>query len=167
MIPDATRRRHQFSALWRLFISSALVDGWVWATPGVSAVSVWNPPGVADLVEPHASARDQLITDEFGAGALRVLAALDAFDANRPTTPDHFYLNMLGVADSHRGAGIGMGLLVSNLELIDQLAQPSYLESSNPANLARYHAVGFEVHGSFELPGGGPTVTTMWRAARA
>jgi hypothetical protein len=43
---------------------------------------------------------------------------------------------------------------------------PAYLESSNPANNGRYASVGFEPHGEFSYPGGGPVVTTMWRPAR-
>ena len=167
MIPDPSRRREQFIELWRLFISSAIIDGWVWSTSEASAVSVWNPPGIADLVEPYASDCDHLLDEVFGSGATRVRAALDAFDSNRPSSPDHFYLNMLGVADAHRGEGIGMTLLVANLKVIDGLGCPSYLESSNPANLVRYRDVGFEVHGAFDLPDGGPSVTTMWRPARS
>jgi hypothetical protein len=30
-------------------------------------------------------------------------------------------------------------------------------------NLRRYESVGFAVEGAFNLPDGGPTVTTMWR----
>jgi hypothetical protein len=43
---------------------------------------------------------------------------------------------------------------------------PAYLESTNPANLRRYEGVGFAASGTFELPDGGPTVTTMWREPR-
>jgi hypothetical protein len=43
---------------------------------------------------------------------------------------------------------------------------PAYLESTNPANLPRYERLGFVRVGAFTLPGGGPTVDTMWRAAR-
>ena len=43
---------------------------------------------------------------------------------------------------------------------------PAYLESSNPANNARYEGVGFEVVGEFSAPNNGPVVTTIWRTAR-
>jgi hypothetical protein len=39
-------------------------------------------------------------------------------------------------------------------------------ESTNPANDRRYASVGFEPHGEFCYPRGGPVVTTMWRPAR-
>jgi hypothetical protein len=42
---------------------------------------------------------------------------------------------------------------------------PAYLESTNPANLSRYEALGFARIGEFG-PDGGPLITTMWREAR-
>lgn len=66
----------------------------------------------------------------------------------------------------HRGKGIGMRLLAHGLERIDAEHLPAYLESSNPANNDRYATAGFERHGEFQYPGGGPVVTTMWRPAR-
>ena len=56
-----------------------------------------------------------------------------------------------------------MRLLADNLALLDTARMPAYLESTNPANLLRYESVGFAVCGTFDLPDGGPTVTTMWR----
>jgi len=59
-----------------------------------------------------------------------------------------------------------MRLLADNLARIDAEKMPAYLESTNPANDARYGRVGFERIGAFEgyLPG--TAITTMWRPAR-
>ena len=65
----------------------------------------------------------------------------------------------------HR-AGFEALAMNHDLELIDAEHMPAYLESSNPANNPRYASVGFEPHGEFSYPGGGPVVTTMWRPAR-
>jgi predicted GNAT superfamily acetyltransferase len=59
-----------------------------------------------------------------------------------------------------------MALLAENLTLIDAEHMPAYLESTNPANDARYASVGFEAVGAFETPDGRHRVTTMWREAR-
>jgi predicted GNAT family acetyltransferase len=59
-----------------------------------------------------------------------------------------------------------MALLAENLALIDAEGLPSYLESSNPANDARYERVGFVRVGEFTTPDGVRTVTTMWREPR-
>jgi len=49
---------------------------------------------------------------------------------------------------------------------VDAEHMPAYLESSNPANHARYRRLGFEPTGEFQPPGSCPPVLTMWRAAR-
>ncbi|HEY2041600.1 MAG TPA: hypothetical protein VGH11_02905 [Jatrophihabitans sp.] len=49
------------------------------------------------------------------------------------------------------------------LSVIDETGAPSYLESTNPANNARYASVGFQAHGQLIGLPDGPAVTTMWR----
>jgi ribosomal protein S18 acetylase RimI-like enzyme len=55
--------------------------------------------------------------------------------------------------------------LAENLRRIDEAGMPAYLEASNPTNVALYERQGFEVRGSFKLPGDGPEVFRMWRDA--
>ncbi len=165
-IPDASHRRRRFRFLWSLFITSAVDSSWVWSTAEAGAVALWNPPGVHDLVSPYDDEVDEVIDRQFGSGAERLRSVLAAFHQHRPTSPEHFYLNMFGVKDDQRGKGLGMKLLALNLQAIDALGQPAYLESSNPSNNKRYLTHGFEILEEFSLPRGGPTVTTMWRCAR-
>jgi hypothetical protein len=56
-------------------------------------------------------------------------------------------------------------LLRANLARIDAEGMPAYLESTNPANIPRYEALGFALTGEFG-PMGGPVIATMWREAR-
>jgi hypothetical protein len=58
-----------------------------------------------------------------------------------------------------------MALLADNLERIDGQHIAAYLESSNPANDARYERVGFVRISQFATPGS-PSVATMWRDSR-
>jgi GNAT superfamily N-acetyltransferase len=162
-IPDAGTRRERFASLWRVFVDSAIDGGWVWTTRGCSAVAVWNPPGVEDLDEEGARRLESVIDVGFGTGGSRMREVLESFSDHRPSWPDHFYLNMLGVRTADRGRGLGMALLAENLLSIDALGAPAYLESSNPLNQARYEAVGFEAVETFKVAGVGPSVTTMWR----
>ena len=81
-----------------------------------------------------------------------------------PTSPT-ITLSILGTHPDHRGHGIGMALVADTLERIDQEHAAAYLESSNPANDARYESVGFVRIGEFAAPGG-PSVATMWRDPR-
>ena len=55
-----------------------------------------------------------------------------------------------------------MALLADTLEAVDAEGMPAYLESTNPANDARYMRVGFRPVGSVELENG-HRITTMWR----
>jgi hypothetical protein len=59
-----------------------------------------------------------------------------------------------------------MRLLADDLRRIDQLHLPAWLESTNPANDARYRSVGFEPVGSFRTIDEERVITTMWRPAR-
>ena len=165
-IPNEERRSSQFIALWTLFASSAVTEGWVWSTQRAEAVAIWNPPGSDDLPKGEEAHLERLIGATFGEDSPRITAALQAFSMHRPSSPDHFYLNMLGVRNRDRGRGLGMVLLEENLRLVDVQRAPAYLESSNPDNVDRYQSVGFEVVETFVMPDGGPPVTTMWRSAR-
>lgn len=164
-IPDEAARRELFSRLWLVFVERAQLDGWIWSTSRSEAVAVWNPPGLGELDDVATDRLDATI-ETFGLGARRIRSVLDAFTEHRPRSPDHFYLNMVGVRECCRGRGLGMDLISENLEAVDRLGAPAYLESSNPANVDRYQRVGFEVVESFRMPDGGPLVTTMWREPR-
>ena len=56
-----------------------------------------------------------------------------------------------------------MALLAARLAQIDAEHMPAYLESSNPANVARYERLGFVQCGEFAVRDDGPEVTKMWR----
>lgn len=163
---DPSQRRRQHAALWGLFVAGSIEYRWVWTTPRHEAVAVWIPPGCPELTEPYASQVEPLVRELLGPRAPLVLEVFRRFDAAHPHDEPHFYLSLLGTHPDHRGRGIGMGLLAENLARIDEARLPAYLESSNPANLGRYEACGFERFAEVALPDGGPTVTTMWRPAR-
>jgi GNAT superfamily N-acetyltransferase len=105
-----------------------------------------------------------MLEETVGSRAALIMKVFERFEAAHPHDKDHYYLSLLGTHPDHRGHGLGMGLLADNLTHLDAEGAAAYLESTNPANLRRYESVGFEVYGSFGLPEGGPSVTTMWRA---
>lgn len=76
------------------------------------------------------------------------------------------YLNFLATHPDHRGQGLAQRMLAENLAEFDAQGVPSYLESSNPANIHRYERAGFSVIGGFPAVLGDAYVTTMWRDAR-
>ena len=157
--PDPHLRADQHRWVWTMCAASSLRQGGLWTLPGYEAVAVWIPPDGRELSEEDERELYATVDD-------RVRELLDRFEAAHPHEPPHWYLSLLGTHPEHRGKGLGMQLLRHNLDLIDLLHAPAYLESSNGANDRRYESVGFSRHGSFSTPDDSVTLTTMWRDAR-
>ena len=165
--PDDDKRPAQYEAFFSLFIESAIPNGWVWTTDQAAAVAVWTPPGKNELSDEAEAKLEPFLTDELGPHAEPVLRVFKSFESACPEGHGFYYLSLLGTHPGHRGRGIGMGLLAANLAEIDAEGMPAYLESSNPANNARYRRLGFEARTAFSTPDGEHTVTTMWREPRS
>jgi GNAT superfamily N-acetyltransferase len=152
---------------WRFFIGSALRYPWVWITGDYAAASVWIPPDGSELTVQEEERAEPLIRDLIGPRCDDVMELLDRFEASHPRKEPHYYLSLLGTHPDRRGEGLGMALLADNLEQIDAEGVPAFLESSNPANNARYERLGFRQVGEFSTPDGTRRVATMWREAGA
>lgn len=164
VFPDAGRRAEQAAVMWRVYATAALRHRWLLVTPDVEAAAVFIPAGKEELTQQEAAGLDVLLEQAAGPAVAHEIHAIGKrFEAARPTEP-HFYLTILGTHDRHRGRGLGMGLLAAGLERVDDLGAAVYLESTNPANLARYASVGFTPHGRITTESG-QVVTTMWREA--
>jgi GNAT superfamily N-acetyltransferase len=162
--PDGETAHH--AEFWRLFVAGALRYPDTWLTSGGKAAAVWIPPGGTEMTPGQEQRLADLAADRLGPAAGDCLELVSRFEAAHPSAEPHYYLTLLGTHPDHRGKGIGMRLLAHNLDLVDAAHLGAYLESTNPANNRRYASVGFEPHGEFCYPGGGPVVTTMWRPAR-
>jgi GNAT superfamily N-acetyltransferase len=152
---------------WRFFIESALRYPWVWVSGDYAAAAVWIPPGGSELTDEAEEQVEPLLRSLIDDRAADVMALLDRFEESHPPEPPHYYLDLLGTHPGHRGEGLGMALLADNLARIDEEGAHAYLESSNPANDARYERLGFRKVGEFSTPDAAHTVATMWREARA
>jgi ribosomal protein S18 acetylase RimI-like enzyme len=152
---------------WRLYLSSALRFPWVWVSGDYAAASSWIPPGESELSEDAEEQIEPLLTELIGWRAAAVVELVSRFEAVHPSDQPHYYLSLLGTHPEQRGRGLGMALLAENLKRTDAEGIPAYLESSNPANNARYERLGFQRVGEFTTPGGERTVTTMWREVGA
>jgi ribosomal protein S18 acetylase RimI-like enzyme len=125
-----------------------------------------DPPNGTELSREQERLLAQAIVEMLGSEASRVVRTFEMLDDAHPRDVPHFYLSLLGTRAAHRGRGHGLGLLEQNLLRIDATGMPSYLEASNPANVALYERYGFAVRDSFKLPADGPEVFTMWRDPR-
>jgi GNAT superfamily N-acetyltransferase len=151
---------------WRFLLQCVLRYPCTWVAGDFDAVSVWIPPGGSELTDADEERVGPLLEELLGPRAQQVMDLLDRFGESHPKDVPHYYLSLLGTHPSQRGRGLGMRLLVENLEAIDAEGMPAYLESSNPANCPRYERIGFEQVGSFATPDGTHEVAMMWRAPR-
>jgi GNAT superfamily N-acetyltransferase len=153
--------------LWRILVKGAVRHAWSSIVADGAAVSVWIPPGEPELDHDEEAALFVALHDVVGAaGAAAFEQLVTRFEANHRSDVQHAYLSLLATDPAHRGRGLGMRLLADDLHRIDELHLHAWLESTNPANDARYRSVGFEPVGSFRTIDEQRVITTMWRPAR-
>lgn len=155
------------ATIWRLSVTGSVRYPWSSVVGNGAAVSVWLPPGGAELDDASAAALPVLLATLLGhAGAAEFGELAARFEANHPHEVAHAYLSLLATHPDHRGGGIGMALLADDLRRLDALHLPAWLESTNPVNDRRYQSVGFEPVGTFRTVDEQRVITTMWRQAR-
>jgi ribosomal protein S18 acetylase RimI-like enzyme len=163
--PEPTSRTARLYALMGFWVAGAVRHRCVRMTDGAGAVTVWLPPGAADMTAAQEAGLEAFVTETLGPRADQVLSLFERFDELHPRDRPHYYLSIWGTHRDHAGRGLGTALLHEDLARIDAEEMGAYLESTNPANIPRYEALGFRRRGEFG-PTGGPIITTMWREAR-
>jgi GNAT superfamily N-acetyltransferase len=135
----------------------------LWVTEDGSGAAVWARPGA--WMVPMGVALREVPAMRRTFGRRTLLAARTALQlVNRhPRQPQHWYLHYLGVVPQRQGRGIGGMLMRPMLERCDREGVPAYLESSTERNRALYERNGFNLTGTFNMPGAGPIVRSMWR----
>jgi GNAT superfamily N-acetyltransferase len=169
-LPD--KSTDHLDAFWRLYVEGGLrfSTAFLVGEPGgiAHAVAVWTPPGETELSEDQESELTDLINGTFPPHLAASLCELyDRIDAAHPHHVPHAYLGLLATHPGFRGHGIAQQLLAANLAEWDDHGVPSYLESTNPANVHRYRRAGFEQHSEFHAVLGDALITTMWRESRS
>jgi ribosomal protein S18 acetylase RimI-like enzyme len=163
--PDPSSRAEPLSRLMGFWANAAMRNPWVRMTEKAEAVAAWIPPGVAELTADGEVAFEVLVDQLFGPRADELHALFELFEQHHPKQDPHYYLSLWATHREHAGKGLGTQLIDDNLARIDAEHMPAYLESSNPANIGRYEALGFHPRSEFG-PTGGPVITSMWREAR-
>ena len=159
-------RTDHLAGYWRQFVDGAVRHSWTWIAGDGAAASVWIPPGKTELAPDQEARVAAIIHENLPEREAEYPELVTRFEDSHPRREPHYYLSLLATHPDHGGRGVGMRLLIHNLELIDAEHTAAYLESTNPANDRRYQGVGFEPVGQFSYPGDGPSITMMWRAAR-
>lgn len=164
--PDAATQREVSRPFWAFCARAMMRFPTTYVTPGLEAVAVWIPPGEPEMTDEQEEELSALLERLVGAAQAHVVTdVFDRLNAVHPREEPHHYLSLLATHEAHRGHGHGTALLAECLERIDAEGAAAYLESTNPANDARYARLGFERRGTVRLPDG-PAIATMWRSPR-
>jgi GNAT superfamily N-acetyltransferase len=141
-----------------------LHHGFVHRTPGNEAAAIWAPPDEWKMPVVTIVRKTPQLAYIFRQRLLANLGVLTEMEKAHPQEP-HYYLEFVGVDPAHQGKGFGAQILQPMLDRCDREGLPAYLESSNEANLAFYHRLGFDRRQTLQLKVG-PTLFTMWRNPR-
>jgi ribosomal protein S18 acetylase RimI-like enzyme len=144
-----------------------LADDEVWTTDDLSCAALWAPPG-RWRPKPREEAQiarcflhPRLIT------RLPITAVgWQLLERRHPSTPEHWYLAVLGTDPSAQGRGLGSAVLSAMLTQCDRDGVAAYLESSKERNIDFYSRHGFRVLEEMRLLRG-PAMWPMWRDPRA
>ena len=149
---------------WRLYVEGAMRFGTVRTSDDGGAVSVWLPPGEAELSDEQAADLTGLLRRTLDPPDVDAIEALyGRFEASRAGRPAHAYLSLLATHPDHRGRGVGQRLLADDLDVWDAQRLPTYLESTNPVNDHRYARAGFQADGGFRAVRDDAWISAMWR----
>jgi GNAT superfamily N-acetyltransferase len=163
-IPDEAARPQKLVRMFRLLHKLGLPHGACFTTGGTECAMLWRPPNQWHLPWWQYVTNGPEMLGIFGAGALKVMGAMDRIEKVHPKEP-HWYLQVIGTDPPKQGKGFASLAMRQRLAVADASGTPCYLESSKPTNIPVYRAFGFEVVREIHLPNG-PTLWPMWRAAR-
>jgi len=131
---DSTYAWHATAFAGYLF-DKRVGQGSVWLVEGGASVSLWDSPHAAASAEALDLPPD-------------VLARLEAYEhavhGSMPTEP-HWYLGVLATHPDHAGKRWGRAAIAAGAAEADRDGLPSFLETTNPANVELYGRTGFVV----------------------
>jgi GNAT superfamily N-acetyltransferase len=139
--------------------------GGCYTTDDYRGSAIWAPAGKPLLTGLAGVANMVRVLPYVAAHLTSTLKMLNLIESLHPHEP-HWYLATLGTDPEAQGQGIGSALMRPVLEHCDAEGWPAYLESSKERNIPFYSRHGFAVVREVPLPGGGPSIWTMWREPR-
>ena len=166
ILSDPATRQARMPRLFKLLFKIGVKYGACDVTSGYEAAALWRPPNEWHIPFWQYIVNGVEFLSLFGAGgAAHVTSVMDHIEKQHPHEP-HFYLQAIGTDPVKQGMGYGGVVMRRHLALADTAHMPCYLESSKDTNIPIYKSFGFEITGEIKVPGGGPTIWPMWRAAR-
>jgi GNAT superfamily N-acetyltransferase len=163
-VPDEKTRPEKLVRMFRLLHKLGRPHGGCFTSGGYECATLWRPPNEWHLPWWQYVTNGPEMLGIFGAGALKVMGAMDRIEKVHPKEP-HWYLQVIGTDPPKQGKGFAGVLMRNQLAVADASGTPCYLESSKESNIPVYRAFGFEVVREIHLPNG-PTLWPMWRNVR-
>lgn len=102
------------SRYWKFIVEASTRYPFVFKTTNLEAASVWIPPGGSELMPEISDNIDAVLRELIGDRAEQVGAFLHRFESNHPQAEPHFYLAMIGVANSARGLALQLQFIASS-----------------------------------------------------
>ena len=139
---DPVTREAEAAAFAGHLFDQRVTRGTVWLVEGGAAVAMWDAPGgLRDddgTLAVSDEARQRL--DDYHAATKALL----------PPQP-FWYLGILATHPAHRGRKLGREVMKPGLAAAAAAGVPSYLETTNPGNVALYERSGWAVTGNTRL----------------
>jgi ribosomal protein S18 acetylase RimI-like enzyme len=161
MYRDPQRYLGYFGRFIRAFAGKAFSTRTARRIDGNLGGALWLPPGVKPDEDAIAAILEESVPPDVKADANAMFGEMAA---DHPRDP-HWYLPTIGIEPDLHRKGLGSALLTEGLSRCDQEHMPAYLESSNSANAALYHRLGFKALGVIRA-GCSPPMVPMLRGAR-
>lgn len=171
IFPSDTDIQKRLRAVFRVELRCPFRPGVVEVIGEGKAVTIWLPPGrMKGALAEMLGSGILLAPLRLGLGATwRGTLLLKSIQElhSRSVSGDHWYLLALAVHSGHQGSGWGSQLMRHGLARAQSRNLPSYLETTNPRNIAFYQRHGFKLVGERAVAGGGPMVWGMLCPAAA
>jgi GNAT superfamily N-acetyltransferase len=168
LFPDrldrATRLAHLFGLMARLDPDPGQWSLALGDDGGVGAAAMWRPPGQWRTPASAMIRHVVPLLRTFGRTLPRALRMQDIIEAHHPQAP-HWYLQFVGCRPESQGRGLGGAAIRARLAQCDAAGLPAALETATPGNVGLYESLGFDVTGTYDIPGG-PHFWSMWRLPR-
>ena len=162
LITDVGARREIFPGYFRLSVEHAMASGFVYTTPGRTAVALWVPIG-EDGPRPPGGYGARLAAAT-GPWISRFEVFDAALDRHHPAGVPHHHLALLAVRPDSQRQGIGTRLLHAHHTVLDRDGMPGYLEASGLDTRRIYLRYGYADYGNvIQFPDGGPRMYPMMR----
>lgn len=162
MYPEADAYIQHFKKFVEAFAGAAFEQDAAFVDEAFGGACMWFPPGTEPDGEALARHAMETISPERLAGLGDYFNQMEEYHPEE----DVWYLPMVGVDARFHGQGLGARLMNWSLAKTDEMGIPTYLESSNPANIPFYKRLGYEAIGKIQISDECPILTPMYRAAR-